>query len=177
MSYDSSVSGVSWSFSGPGRVARCAAFRRPGLSLFSGPGVFVLAVPSWVAPSWLRPVSPAGPPPPAVAGSAAAAGPGLVAFGLRPSGRSFSGWVAVPVFSSLRLASRFASVWSGRVASAPFCAVRPSASGFAVSVPVCPPPSVRSAACSLGRALFRAGWAPFPACLSAGWSAVRRGAA
>ena len=174
MKSDSGVFGVCWSFSGPGRVARCAASRRPGLSLFAGPGVLVLAIPSWVAPSWLRSVSPAGPPPGAVAGSAGVAGAGLVALGLRPSGRSFSGWVLCPVFSSRRLAARFAAVWASRVTAAPFCAVRRSPSGFAVSVPVARPASRRSAAFCLGWALFRAGWAPSLAlCLRAGWASLR----
>jgi hypothetical protein len=57
----------------------------------------------------------------------------------RRSRRSLSGFVAVVRFASFAAASRFALSWGRRLPPRPgFCAVRPVAGGFAVSVPVCP---------------------------------------
>lgn len=60
-------------------------------------------------------------------------------FSFRRSRRSLSGFVAVVRFSSFAAASRFSLSWGRRLPPRPgFCAVRPVAGGFAVSLPVCP---------------------------------------
>lgn len=78
------------------------------------------------------PSSVSAPVPGSVASLAASAGASFLC--VRPSARSFSGWVCVCLFGSSASASAFA----GSTASAfgvPFCAVRSSGSWFAVSVP------------------------------------------
>jgi len=60
----------------------------------------------------------------------------------RPSVRSFSGFVAVVRFASPAAAARFSRSWARRLVPAvSFCAVRRVPGGFAVSVPVAPPPA------------------------------------
>ena len=57
----SSVSGLAWSFSGPGRFARVAAVARVAralpypLRISVGPGVVVVSQPEWPVPAWLQP--------------------------------------------------------------------------------------------------------------------------
>ncbi len=58
---------------------------------------------------------------------------------IRPSARSFSGWVTATFFTSERVALRFATNASMSFAL-PFCAVRANGAWFCVSVPV----SIRS---------------------------------
>lgn len=81
-------------------------------------------------------VSPVGCPAPVpgvVAGLASVGGGSF--FGLRPSRRSFSRWVAVVWFSSAGAAESFAGVACSRFGF-PFCAVRACGSWWCVSVPV-----------------------------------------
>ena len=63
----------------------------------------------------------------------------------RPSGRAFSGFVAVVRFSSPAAAGLFSRSWARRFVAAGglvrFCAVRAVPGGWAVSVPVAPPPA------------------------------------
>lgn len=61
----------------------------------------------------------------------------LVGAVLRPSSRSFSGWVLAVAFSSPRVASSFARAWAGRLGLS--CFVRPAPGAWVVSVPVAPP--------------------------------------
>lgn len=142
--------GLALSFSGAGRVGRCAAVRR--LAAFSGlpssllwssaAGGFLVLV---VGPSsaarlfaasrpWLRFV---GVPSLRVA-AGSAAGSGASRWAVRPSARALSGAVLVAGFASAAVAGRFARVWSVRLPRA--CrgvVVRRRPSGlFAVSVPV-----------------------------------------
>jgi hypothetical protein len=58
---------------------------------------------------------------------------------VRPSSRSFSGWVTVAFFTSERVALQFAATASMSFAL-PFCAVRATGNWFGASVPV----SIRS---------------------------------
>lgn len=59
----------------------------------------------------------------------------------RPSSRALSGFVAVVRFSCPVAAGRFAASWGRRLPAACCgCVVRPVSGGFAVSVPVAPPP-------------------------------------
>jgi hypothetical protein len=78
-------------------------------------------------------VSVAAPAPAVVCAFAAARG--ALWFGVRPSPRSFSGWVGVAVFASSSAAGGFARLASSRFC-VPFCVVRSLPHGFAVSVPV-----------------------------------------
>ena len=66
-----------------------------------------------------------------VAGSALGSG-GCASWSFRPSSRSFSGSVVVASFLSFAFASRFASLWAGRLGF--FVAVRRSGSLWSVSV-------------------------------------------
>jgi hypothetical protein len=63
----------------------------------------------------------------------------LVGALLRPSPRSYSGWVLAVSFSSPAVASSFARAWSGRLGLP--CFVRPAPGAWVVSVPVAPPAS------------------------------------
>jgi hypothetical protein len=58
---------------------------------------------------------------------------------LRPSARSFSGWVLAVSFSSPRVAAAFSRAWAGRLGLP--CFVRSAAGAWVVSVPVAPPPA------------------------------------
>lgn len=92
--------------------------------------MFSCSVTSSVSPS------PSGVFAPAPAWAAArAAGAGASWFLVRPSVRSFSGWVGVCLFSSAPAAGSFAR-WVCRVCGFPFCVVRRAGSLFGVSVPV-----------------------------------------
>lgn len=88
------------------------------------PSVAFSAVPS--------PVAVSAPSPSRVAFRAASFGASWLC--VRPSARSFSGWVAVCLFSSSEAAGRFARFAAARLAL-PFCAVRSAGCWFAVSVP------------------------------------------
>lgn len=66
---------------------------------------------------------------------------------VRPSSRSFSGWVVVAFFNSEQIALQFASNTS-MLLGLPFCAVRTNGYWFCVSVPV----SIRSFS-AIGRSL------------------------
>lgn len=88
------------------------------------PSVSFSAVPS--------PVAVSAPSPSRVAFRAASFGASWLC--VRPSARSFSGWVAVCLFSSSEAAGRFARFSAARL-GLPFCAVRSSGFWFAVSVP------------------------------------------
>ncbi|HPE73058.1 MAG TPA: hypothetical protein PK018_12965 [Candidatus Competibacter sp.] len=66
---------------------------------------------------------------------------GALGVSFRLSSRSLSGFVAVVRFSSAAAAGCFACSWGRRLPPACFgCVVRPVPGGFAVSVPVAPPP-------------------------------------
>lgn len=92
--------------------------------------MFSRSVASSVSPS------PSGVSAPAPAWVAArAAGGGASWFLVRPSVRSFSGWVGVCLFSSGPAAGSFAQ-WVCHVCGFPFCVVRRAGSLFGVSVPV-----------------------------------------
>lgn len=90
------------------------------------PSVSFSAVPS--------PVAVSAPSPARVAFRAASFGASWLC--VRPSARSFSGWVAVCLFASSGVAGRFARFAAARL-GLPFCAVRSAGSWFAVSVPCC----------------------------------------
>jgi len=80
-------------------------------------------------------LSPAGSPAPAPAAVVRrAASLGASWACVRPSGRSFSGWVVACLFGSESAASSFASFAAGRL-SVPFCAVRAAGAFWSVSVP------------------------------------------
>ncbi len=83
--------------------------------------------------SLVSPDAVSAPAPAAVARRAASFGAAWVC--VRPSSRSFSGWVAACLFSCPVAARRFAAYSAGRL-SVPFCAVRLAGAWFAVSVPV-----------------------------------------
>lgn len=85
---------------------------------------------SSVSPS---PASVAAPVPGVVAGLASAAGASFLC--VRPSARSFSGWVACVLFGSGSVAASFGSQCCSEFGF-PFCAVRSAGSWFSVSVPV-----------------------------------------
>lgn len=73
--------------------------------------------------------------------------PGLAVVAVRPSERSFSGWVAVCSFRSRSTAIAFSrSAASSLLGEDCFCAVRPAGRRFRVSVPCLSPPlfAVRS---------------------------------
>jgi hypothetical protein len=80
----------------------------------------------------VSPSSVSAPAPGAVAHRAASFGAAWAC--VRPSSRSFSGWVVACLFSCSFAARRFAVYAAGRL-SVPFCVVRPVGSWFAVSVP------------------------------------------
>jgi hypothetical protein len=88
---------------------------------------------SLVVSALSSPVAVSAPAPGAVARRAASFGAAWVC--VRPSSRSFSGWVAACLFSCPVAARRFAVYAAGRL-SVPFCVCRPVGSWFAVSVPV-----------------------------------------
>lgn len=88
---------------------------------------------SLVVSASVSPCSVSAPAPGAVARRAASFGAAWVC--VRPSSRSFSGWVAACLFSCPVAARRFAVYAAGRL-SVPFCAVRLAGAWFSVSVPV-----------------------------------------
>lgn len=80
------------------------------------------------------PVSVCAPAPTAVTALASVVS-GFRSASVRPSPRSFSGWVCVPVFASASVAGGFASAVASGL-GLPFCRVRRCLGGWGVSVPV-----------------------------------------
>ena len=67
--------------------------------------------------------------------------PGLGVVGVRPSGRSFSGWVAVCSFRSAEMAQAFSNAVAAQLlGEGCFCVVRRAGRRFRVSVPCLNPP-------------------------------------
>lgn len=116
------------------------------------------------------PCSVSAPAPGAVARRAASFGAAWAC--VRPSARSFSGWVAACLFSCPVAARRFAVYSAGRL-SVPFCAVRLAGAWFSVSVPVFVSSVPAAPACCLPVSWFSlAVPAPAPSALSVVLSAA-----
>lgn len=104
---------------------------------------FVAVVSSSFRPLVVPASSPAAPAPlPAAVWLLARSFPGLGVVAVRPSSRSFSGWVCVCSFASRSVAAAFARAAVASLLGGGFCAVRCFGRRFRVSVP-CLVPSVR----------------------------------